>query len=50
MVSEVDAVKTNILNTLAEKYGLDESQARAIIANQDPLSYTIALNDVIAGN
>ncbi len=50
VVSEVDAVKTNILNTLAEKYGLDESQARAIIANQDPLSYTIALNDVIAGN
>lgn len=50
VMAEIDAVKANILNTLAEKYGLDETQARAIIANQDALSYTIALNDVIAGN
>lgn len=50
VMSEVDAVKANILNTLSEKYGLDEAEARAIIANQDALSYTIALNDVIAGN
>lgn len=50
VMAEVDAVKANILNTLAEKYGLDETAARAIIANQDALSYTIALNDVIAGN
>lgn len=48
--AEVDAVKADILNTLAEKYGLDETEARAIIANQDALSYTMALNDAIAGN
>lgn len=50
VMSEVEAVKTTILSTLAERYGLDEAQARAIIANQDALSYTMALNDVIAGN
>lgn len=50
VMTEVDAVKADILNTLAEKYGLDETEARAIIAHQDALSYTIALNDVIAGN
>lgn len=50
VMAEVDAVKADILNTLAEKYGLDETEARAIIAHQDALSYTIALNDVIAGN
>lgn len=50
VMAEVDAVKANILNTLADKYGLDETQARAIIANQDPLTYTIALSEAIAGN
>lgn len=50
VMAEIDAVKATILNTLEGKYGLDETEARAIIANQDALSYTIALNDVIAGN
>ena len=50
VMAEVDAVKTNILNTLEAKYGLDETAARGIISNQDALSYTIALNNVIAGN
>lgn len=50
VMAEVDAVKTDILNTLEERYGLDEAAARALIGNEDALSYTIALNDVIAGN
>lgn len=50
VMAEVDAVKADILNILEEKYGLDEAGARAIIANQDAVSYTIALNGVIAGN
>lgn len=50
VMAEVDAVKANILNTLESKYGLDETEARSIINNQDAVAYTIALNDVIAGN
>ncbi|MDE7418555.1 MAG: hypothetical protein K2N44_19990 [Lachnospiraceae bacterium] len=50
VMAEVDAIKANILNTLESKYGLDEAEARGIINNQDALSYTIALNDIIAGN
>ncbi|MDE6620601.1 MAG: hypothetical protein K2K74_08985 [Lachnospiraceae bacterium] len=50
VMAEVDAVKDNILKILEEKYGLDEAAARAIINNEDALSYTIALTDVIAGN
>ena len=50
VMAEVDAIKANILNTLESKYGLDETEARGIISNQDALSYTIALNDIIAGN
>ncbi|MDE6221414.1 MAG: hypothetical protein K2G51_13485, partial [Lachnospiraceae bacterium] len=50
VMAEVDAIKDNILKILEEKYGLDETTARAIIGNEDALSYTIALTDVIAGN
>lgn len=49
VMAEVDAVKADILNTLESRYGLDEAAARGIAANQDALSYTIALNQVIAG-
>lgn len=49
VMAEVDAVKADILNTLESRYGLDEAAARGIAANQDSLSYTIALNQVIAG-
>lgn len=45
--AEVDAIKTEILNVLSVKYGLDEAAARELIANEDPLSYTIALSDII---
>lgn len=50
VMAEIDAVKSEILSTLESKYGLDEAQARGIINNQDALSYTIALKEVIAGN
>lgn len=50
VMAEIDAVKSEILSTLESKYGLDETQARGIINNQDALSYTIALKEVIAGN
>lgn len=49
VMAEVDAVKADILEILSQKYGLDEADARAIIANQDAVSYTIALKKVIAG-
>lgn len=49
VMAEVDAIRETILNTLESEYGLDETQARALIGNQDALSYTIALNEVIAG-
>lgn len=49
VMAEVDAVKAEILNTLELRYGLDEAAARGIAGNQDALSYTIALNQVIAG-
>lgn len=50
VMAEIDAVKSEILSTLESKYGLDETQARGIMNNQDALSYTIALKEVIAGN
>ncbi len=50
VMAEIDAVKSEILSALESKYGLDETQARGIINNQDALSYTIALKEVIAGN
>ena len=50
VMAEIDAVKSEILSTLESKYGLDETQARGIINNQDALSYTIALKEVIVGN
>ncbi len=47
VMSEVDEIKDNILNILAAKYGLDEEDARALMNEEDALSYTMALNDVI---
>ncbi len=50
VMEELDAVKAEILDTLSQNYGLDETEARAVIANEDAVSYTIALKEVIAGN
>lgn len=49
VLTEVDAIKDEILNTLSTKYGLDESAARELINNEDALSYTVALNSIING-
>ncbi|MBO5031285.1 MAG: hypothetical protein J6C19_02945 [Lachnospiraceae bacterium] len=48
VMEEADAIKTKILNTLEAKYGLDEEGARELINNDDALSYTIALNDIVS--
>lgn len=50
VMEEVDAIKAEILEILQTNYNLDETSARALILNEDALSYTIALNDVINGN
>lgn len=50
IMEEVDAIKADILEILQTNYNLDEAGARALISNEDALSYTIALNDVINGN
>ena len=48
--TEIDTIKQNILNTLEEKYNVDEAKAREIINIEDALSYTMALYDVVEGN
>ena len=50
VMEEVDAIKAQILEILQTNYNLDETAARVLISNEDALSYTIALNDVINGN
>ncbi len=50
VTTEVDELKTMICSTLETKYHLDETQARTLLSNEDPLTYTIALNDVITQN
>ncbi|MDE6916945.1 MAG: hypothetical protein K2P39_09145, partial [Lachnospiraceae bacterium] len=50
VMPDIDAIKADILEILDSKYGLDETAARALIGNDDPLSYTIALNEIIAAN
>lgn len=47
--AEFETVKANILNTLSEKYNVDEARARELANTQDALSYTMALEDIIAG-
>lgn len=47
--AELETVKANILDTLATKYNVDEARARELINTEDAVSYTIALEDIIAG-
>jgi hypothetical protein len=49
VMSEVDEIKDEILNILQTKYGLDETQARAIMNEEDDTAYTASLKDVING-
>jgi len=50
VTAEVDELKSTICSILETKYHLDETQARTLLSNEDPLTYTIALNDVITQN
>lgn len=50
VAAEVDAVRDTILSTLADKYNVDEAEARALINTEDALTYSIALSDIIAAN
>lgn len=50
VAAEVDAVRDTILSTLADKYNVDETEARALINTEDALTYSIALSDIIAAN
>jgi hypothetical protein len=49
VMSEVNEIKDEILNILQTQYGLDETQARAIMNEEDDTAYTVDLNDVING-
>ena len=49
IVEEVKKIKNNMLNMLSASYGLDESQACELINNNDSVSYTIALNNIVSG-
>ncbi|MDE7476822.1 MAG: hypothetical protein K2M91_02555, partial [Lachnospiraceae bacterium] len=50
VLTEVEAIKTDILNVLQAKYNLDEAAARELINTEDALTYTVALNYIIAAN
>ncbi len=47
VLDEVNAIKDEILNILSSDYGLDEAAARELLLIEDPLSYSMALNDII---
>ena len=50
VMAEIDEIKTNILNVLDAKYGIDEATARELLQNEDEISYTKSLNHIIMGN
>ena len=50
VMAEVEAIKTDILNVLDVKYGIDEATARELLQNEDEISYTKSLNHIIMGN
>ena len=50
VLSEVDAIKSNILSTLSTKYGLNEEDARILLEVEDPTVYTMALYLIANGD
>ncbi len=50
VLTEVDTIKNDILNTLYTKYGLDEESARTLLQVPDSLTYTMALYAIVNGN
>lgn len=47
VLAEVDAIMDDISNILLSDYGIDEAAARELLKIEDPLSYSMALNDII---
>ncbi|MCM1182792.1 MAG: hypothetical protein NC337_05415 [Roseburia sp.] len=50
VLTEIDAIKSNILNVLSTKYGLDEESARTLLETPDSMTYTMALYAIVNGN
>jgi DNA mismatch repair ATPase MutL len=50
VMTEVDEIKSNILDILQTKYGLDEEAARSLMNEEDSVSYTLALDNIVNGN
>jgi hypothetical protein len=48
VLTEVDEIKDNIVNTLQTRYGIDESEARQIMSEEDSTAYTLDLKNVIS--
>jgi hypothetical protein len=47
VLTEVDEIKDNIVNTLQTRYGIDETEARQIMSEEDSTAYTLDLKNVI---
>lgn len=50
VLAEVDAIMDEIRGILLDDYGIDETEARELLQIADPLSYSMALNDIINGS
>ncbi len=50
VLDEVDAIMDEIRGILLDDYGIDETEARELLQIADPLSYSMALNDIINGS
>jgi hypothetical protein len=48
VLTEVDEIKDNIVNTLQTRYGIDEDEARQIMNEEDSTAYTLDLKNVIS--
>lgn len=49
VLSEVDSIKDEILAILESNYGLNEEEARALLQDDDKVSYTLALDRIANG-
>lgn len=49
VLSEVDSIKDEILAILESNYGLNEEEARALLKDDDKVSYTLALDRIANG-
>ena len=49
VLAEVDSIKDEILAILESNYGLNEEEARALLQDDDKVSYTLALDRIANG-